>query len=639
MPRRLMWTVACCLLALRAAGAAAPLETYGRLPSLEDAALSPDGTSIAFVRTAEEQRLIVIYSLKERRFLGGVRIGNQKLRSVQWADDSQLLLTTSTTGTPWGLRGSDSEWQQIQAFDVQRHKIRPLLEAVHDVKTLNVVLGSPMVRREGNDTILYLHGLYVSDRTTPGLFRVNLSNGAERIVRQGTLATVGWLVDDAGQLAVEEEYFEHDRRWAIRLARDGHLKEAVSGVEAIDAPRILGFDPARESLVVAFVANDQVVWKTLSLKDGAWGAEFAADSPHGGVIVDPHSQRIIATTVGGDEPQYSFFDPELQERWDWAVRQCRNERVQLVSLSQNHSKALLLVTGASSGYSYQLADFDERLIQPVGKVYDGVDVIAEVRPVSYAAADGLRIPAYLTLPPGRPAKNLPVIVLPHGGPAVRDSLRFDWWAQALAMEGYAVLQPNYRGSDLGRKWMASGFGEWGRKMQSDLSDGLRYLVAQGIADPQRACIVGASYGGYAALAGVTLQSGIYRCAVAVAGVSDPGEFEHWVNDRTRLGRQTSLRFWDRFLGVTSMDDPKLAEISPLKHVPEVTVPVLLIHGRDDTVVPYAQSADMAKALKKAGKTVEFLSLDKEDHWLSRSETRLQMLKASVEFLRRNNPPD
>ena len=639
MPRCLIWIIAVSWSALGPGRAAVPLEVYGRLPSLEDAALSPDGSSIAFVRTIDEQRLIVIYSLKEHHALGGVRVGNQKLRSVEWADDAQLLLTTSSTGMPWGLRGSDQEWSLMQAFDVQKRRARPLLDAVHDVRTLNVVLNAPMVRRDGNDTILYLHGLYVSDMTTPGLFKVNLSNGAERIARQGTPATVDWLVDEAGQIVVEEDYVERDQRWAIKVARAGHLKEAVSGVEAIDRPRILGFDPAGGAVVVALVENDQVVWKTLSLSDGAWSGIFAPGKPHSAVIVDPRSQRIVGTVAGGDEPQYAFFDPELQERWDWVVRQYHNEHVRLVSLSENGSKALLLVIGPQSGYSYQLADFDERMIEPIGKVYDGVDAIAEVRPVIYPAADGLRIPAYLTLPPGRPAKNLPLVVLPHGGPAAHDSMGFHWWSQALAMQGYAVLQPNFRGSDLNRQWLAKGFGEWGRKMQSDLSDGVRFLVAQGIADPKRACIVGGSYGGYAALAGVTLESGVYRCAIAVAGISDPREFVEWVNERTHSGRRTTLRYWDRFLGVSSLDDPKFAEISPLKHLQNVTVPLLLIHGRDDTVVPYEQSTDMVKALKRAGKPVEFLSLDKEDHWLSRGETRLQMLKASVEFLRRNNPPD
>jgi len=243
------------------------------------------------------------------------------------------------------------------------------------------------------------------------------------------------------------------------------------------------------------------------------------------------------------------------------------------------------------------------------------------------------------LPPDRPAKNLAVIVFPHGGPQASDTLEFEWWAQALAAQGYAVLQPNYRGSDLSRKWVESGYDEWGRKMQTDLSDGLSYLAAQGIADPRRACIVGASYGGYAALAGVSIQSGVYRCAVAVAGISDPSNFLRWVMRKESGGARLGVRYWERFLGVDSPNDKKLDAISPLRHADRITVPLMLVHGRDDTTVPYDQSQDLAKALKRLGRPAEFITLNKEDHYLSRGATRLQMLQSSVEFLRKYNPPD
>jgi dipeptidyl aminopeptidase/acylaminoacyl peptidase len=202
-----------------------------------------------------------------------------------------------------------------------------------------------------------------------------------------------------------------------------------------------------------------------------------------------------------------------------------------------------------------------------------------------------------------------------------------------------MLQPNYRGSALGKQWTEAGYGEWGRKMQTDLSDGLNYLSAQGIADPKRACIVGASYGGYAALAGVSIQSGIYRCAVAVAGISDPANFTRWIKRTEAYGDKLGLRYLERFLGVDEPGDKKLDAISPLKHADQIAVPLLLIHGRDDTIVPYDQSADMVKAIKRAGKIAEFVTLDKEDHSLSRSATRLQMLQSSVDFLRKYNPPD
>jgi len=258
--------------------------------------------------------------------------------------------------------------------------------------------------------------------------------------------------------------------------------------------------------------------------------------------------------------------------------------------------------------------------------------------ITYEAADGLKIPAYLTLPAGRPATKLPLVVLPHGGPAARDTMNFDWWAQAIASRGYAVLKPNYRGSTITERFTTAGYGQWGRKMQTDLSDGVRYLAKQGIIDPARVCSVGASYGGYAALAGVALDPGIYRCAVSVAGLSDLKRMLEWVKDRDRYGADIASRYWDRYMAVSGPKDPALDAISPIKHIDNINVPVLLIHGRDDTIVPYEQSEFMLKAMTKANKKVELVSLKREDHWLSRGETRLLMLQSSIAFLEANNPP-
>jgi dipeptidyl aminopeptidase/acylaminoacyl peptidase len=271
-------------------------------------------------------------------------------------------------------------------------------------------------------------------------------------------------------------------------------------------------------------------------------------------------------------------------------------------------------------------------------VYQGLTV-NDVRKITYPAADGLAISAFLTMPNGVPDKNLPLIVLPHGGPAARDSDRFDWWSQGLAAQGYAVLQPNYRGSNLTQELLEAGYGQWGRKMQTDLSDGVRYLAKQGTIDPTRVCIVGASYGGYAALAGVSLDPGIYRCAVSVSGPADLKLLLRWTDFRAGTSENLAHRYWDRFMGLSSPNDPAINVISPIEHVSAVTVPVMLIHGRDDTVVPYEQSEVMFGALKRANKPVQMVTLDHEDHWLSSSATRLQMLEASVAFLKANNPPN
>jgi dipeptidyl aminopeptidase/acylaminoacyl peptidase len=269
-------------------------------------------------------------------------------------------------------------------------------------------------------------------------------------------------------------------------------------------------------------------------------------------------------------------------------------------------------------------------------VYDGIEERHETQPLRYTAADGLAIPGYLTLPTGKPPTQLPLVVLVHGGPAARVTADFEWWPQALASQGYAVLQANFRGSALGTKFVVAGFGEWGRKMQTDLSDGVRHLAKEGIVDPARVCIVGASYGGYAALAGVTLDPGVYRCAVSVAGVGDVGRMLEW---EKRNSSERAQRFWDRFMGVDGPEDPVVQTISPAENAAAANVPVLLIHGKDDTVVPYEQSEAMLRALRRADKNAELVTLKREDHWLSRGETRVQMLQASVAFLHLHNPPD
>jgi dipeptidyl aminopeptidase/acylaminoacyl peptidase len=186
------------------------------------------------------------------------------------------------------------------------------------------------------------------------------------------------------------------------------------------------------------------------------------------------------------------------------------------------------------------------------------------------------------------------------------------------------------------KFRNAGLGQWGRKMQTDISDGVADLVAKGIVDPKRACIVGASYGGYAALAGVTVQQGLYRCAVSVAGVADLAGFLTKVSNDAGF-RNSRTRYWQTFMGVTQWQSGQLDPISPASLAAKADAPVLLIHGKDDTVVPYEQSVTMASALKSAGKPVEFVTMDNEDHWLSREATRIEMLKASVGFVEKNNP--
>ncbi len=621
---------------------AAPLEAYGRLPLFEEASLSPDGTRIAFVRDVGTERLVVVSALANRAVLGSLRIKDEKVRSVEWADDARLLVMTSETSLPEFLAGSHSEWWHLQVYDVASKKVTTIPDGqkLREQDMMNVVAGPLMVRHVKGHTVLFFPGIHLGEtRTVKSLIKADLDSGGERVDRYGSPDSISWLVDGEGSVIAEQNYSEEKQRWSLSVLRDGKLQEVAGGRASIEFPHLLGFGPTIDTLLIEESGEGDSVWKLWSLKEGRLSPPIAEGRSLDGPIEDRSTYRSIGGAYLDDVERYVFFDPAMQGHWDAIVRAFAGDHVRFVSASSDFQKMLVLVDGAKFGFRYELVDLGTRKADPVADVYDGIAESMQIRRIDYPAADGLQIPAYLTLPQGRETRRLPLIVLAHGGPAWRDDAHFDWWSQALADQGYAVLQANFRGSALNSRLLAAGYGEFGRKMQTDLSDGVRYLVKQGIVDPARVCIVGASYGGYAALAGVTLDPGVYRCAVSVAGVSDLRGFLTWVDERHLSASSIGQRYWDRFLGVSGPNDPVVARISPIKHVDAVTAPVLLIHGKDDTVVPYEQTDDMVDALKRAGKAVEFVKLKHEDHWLSRAETRLQMLQATVAFLRKHNPPN
>jgi dipeptidyl aminopeptidase/acylaminoacyl peptidase len=307
------------------------------------------------------------------------------------------------------------------------------------------------------------------------------------------------------------------------------------------------------------------------------------------------------------------------------------------------SRTLAKVETPSTPPVYYLIDFKSRRADIAGEEYPGLEgaTLGEFREITYKARDGTPIPAYLTLPPGKHTGPAPLVVLPHGGPQARDYPGFDWWVQFLATRGYAVLQPQFRGSTgFGEAFERAGYRQWGGLMQDDVTDGVRAMIDQGIADAHHVCIVGASYGGYAALAGATFTPDLYACAASINGVSDlralmREEVPTVVGSAFRVGHviSTAQSVWTERIG--SETDPALATKSPINSVAAIKVPVMIAYGTGDGVVPTEQSIRMAEALQKAGKTVTVVKLPDEDHWLSQAATRTAMLEALDSFLKQH----
>jgi dipeptidyl aminopeptidase/acylaminoacyl peptidase len=358
--------------------------------------------------------------------------------------------------------------------------------------------------------------------------------------------------------------------------------------------------------------------------------------------VSRDGKRVINYCYKAHVQICSFADPKI----DAHIKGLRkffddSANVSTWDSSDDGKSFLLRVEGPRDPPGYYYYQTEEKNIELIGMVRKALDDTVRPRStvINYLARDGKELSGYLTAPANSdPQGKLPLVLMPHGGPEARDSLTFDPWVQFLVARGYAVFQPNFRGSDgFGQKFAESGYGEWGRKMQDDLTDGVKALVNLGQVDPARVCIVGASYGGYAALAGAALTPDVYKCAVAIAGISDLDDFIGW-RKRNYGSDSNGYTYWLKAIGDPDKDEARLREVSPLAQADKIRIPVLLIHGDEDFVVPIAQSKAMKKALDKSGRKTELITLKAEGHSYWSDDSEILAMSAIDNFLWQNLGP-
>ncbi len=614
----------------------APIAVYGGMPSTDQVEISPSGKRLAYIAIVGEQRSLIVCDMETLNLIGGVRAGDVKVRGLTWINDDYVMLTTSATQSSNMTGLQRAELFEGQIYSLASRRVAKVFTATSGVFPR---LGRVYVR---NDRLIAEGSFYQGPAYKgQGLYRINLDTGRGETALEDPAFAGGYMLNAAGEPISRVQYDAQSKIWMLQRAVGAGWREVWRVTAPIDTSSIAGFGRTDRELVIRGGQDSRPdEYKILNLDTGEWSPLPFEGEPTG-ILSHPDTRLMIgASTQGDGETTMQFSDPDAQRAWNTVKAAFRGKRSSVVSWSDDLKTLVVRTEGPGDPGTYQIVDMNRRTAEIFGETYPlAPEQVGEIRVIAYPAADGLRIPGYLTLPPGvTDPKRLPLVVLPHGGPQARDSLGFDWWAQGLASRGYAVLQPNYRGSDgLGMAHLEAGYGEWGLKMQTDLSDGVRYLAAEGIVDPARVCIVGASYGGYAAMAGPTLDNSVYRCAVSVAGVSDLRAMVQWEAEQGRRDSQV-VQYWNRFMGADRLGDRSLDDRSPAKQAARSDAPILLIHGRDDTVVPYRQSVVLAEALRAAGKPVEFIEMNGEDHWLSRADTRTRMLNETVRFLETHNPP-
>ena len=632
----------------QAQSAKPPVEAFGTPLDLGVPVLSPDGKHLALIQAYNGRPLAVIMTLDPAGTKPmGLPISDGFIVRVMWVNNTRLMITINVNRRYFG--DDVNPWYRTITVDAQGKNMAVMFSG-NSARNVNYSTAHvqdlapddpdhvymPMIDNANEAKLRNYSG--VAYRNI--LFRVDVNDGEAERVAVGGPNTKTWITDGNGKPVGRIDQTLNPATDHLLLYTDKGLQEAEKeyavGTSGIG---VSGLTEDGSALVLWEHGSEGTVGLVArSLADGSKTALFFDPGYDiDGALKDPWTGRVLGVSVTADQAKDTYFDPELQGLQQGLELAFPGNSVHAVSWDRSRKKVVIAVDGPHLPRSYYLLDRDTHNASLLMQTYPGLKEtdLSSVKPYPYKARDGLDIPAYLTMPRGKPEKNLPLVVMPHGGPMARDAMGFDWMAQFLANRGYAVLQPNFRGSSgYGRKFEAAGYGQWGLKMQDDVTDGVKRLIADGIADPKRICIVGASYGGYAALAGAAFTPDLYACSVSIAGVSDLREF--LATRKHDYGRDSNMiESWSLFIGDRSDDTGKLDAASPVKHAGKVQCPVLLIHGAADSTVRVDQSEMVEEALKQAGKKVAFIKIENENHYLLSSKSRVKVLTELETFLKAN----
>ncbi|MGD0192525.1 MAG: prolyl oligopeptidase family serine peptidase [Rhizomicrobium sp.] len=621
-----------------------PVDVYGSLPLLIDAQISPNGNLIGVIGDVNGVPGAAVLSLVDPAMKPKIAtLDNAAVGDFLWANDNRLLCTFYSNFKDKHIAGIHQHVRVVSvAMDGAPAVIlmnnRPTFQSYF---SNGVVLArdpsdSNYVLMESFQTNAEMNGdaPLVFDQDYLNLFQVNVNTGMSGTIWHGNKDTNDVLVDGSGHVVA-----------TLQGSVDDYVQHIMVGNREVGSFNVRGggewdlkgitFDQ-QSIAVLAYGSNGTADVFSYKLGANGLGTPLFADPKYDveEVLKDPSSLLVDGVSYADDRTRFRYFDPakeHLREKLEAALG---GESVKIVSHDAAGSKYAIYAEGPKDPGTYYIFDTKTSHLDEFRRQYPkiGAGDIAEVKPYPYKSVDGLDINAYLTLPQGKSARNLPTVIFPHGGPEYRDRITFDFVAQFLASRGYAVLQPNFRGSSgYGTAFHDAGFGEWGGKVLDDINAGAKKLIADGIADPKRVCIVGESFGGYAALADVTFHPDQFACAVSYAGISDLAKMRYY-HVQQDGNNSVSVTVWDKFMGGSDVSKHE-SDASPVEHADQVKAPVLLIHSQNDVTVPIEQSEDEESALKGAGKQVEFVKLEGDDHNLHLEKARIQYLTEVEKFLK------
>jgi dipeptidyl aminopeptidase/acylaminoacyl peptidase len=597
-----------------------PMKDFFRNPEKSSFKISPDGVNFAYLAPYQNRMNLFVRKIEDENPVRLTEESDRDILAYFWANNNKILYLKDVGGNEnyklYGVNIDGSDLKCYTCFDNVRTQVIDDLPEIED----EIIIGM--------------------NKRNPALFdayRLNLESGELELIAENPGNIQGWLSDHEGKLRVAVAVNGLETSILYREKEDQPFDEAITyGWKDELNPLFFSFDN-KYVYASSNLNRDKKQIVKIDLSDGAKELEVLFSHPDVDVSSLHYSRkRKVLTYVSYTtwKTERKFFDKEYRKLYERLKQEFKDVELAITSSNKNEDKFIFMTYGDKSRgtyYYYDIATDEIKLIHEISPWLDK-EQMAEMKPVKFQSRDGLTINGYLTMPLGSDGKNLPVVINPHGGPWYRDTWGFNPEVQFLANRGFAVMQINFRGSTgYGKSFLEASYKEWGKDMQNDITDGVKWLIDEGIANPDKVAIYGASYGGYAVLAGLTFTPDLYAAGIDYVGVSNLFTFmntipPYWEAIRPMLYAR---------VGDPVKDSTLLYEASPVFHADKITAPLLIAQGANDPRVNKAESDQMVEALRKRGIDVEYIVKDNEGHGFRNEENRFEFYEKMEQFLNKH----
>lgn len=600
-------------------------------PEISGAQLSPDGKYLAFQKPWKDTRNIYVKGVDEP--FSAARLLTAELKrpipGYLWSRDSKLILYVKDND-------GDENYNVYSVDPAAKPAAGADAPASRDLTGLKGIRVQLVDVPKNDPDIVYI-GLNDRDKAWHDLYKLKLSTGEKTLLRKNTERIVGWNFDLQGNLRLASRSAENGDTEILRVDSDKFTQ--IYSCNVFESCSTLRFQKDGKRAYMDTNKGADMDLSALMLFDPTTGkTEMVESDPlkrvdFGQAVFSEATDELVLTTYDDDKVRRYFKDKSFEADYKWLTEKLPGKEINRTSSTFDEKTWLVSASSDTEPGETYLFDRKTHKLTLEYKVREKLprESLAHMTPVRYKSSDGLEIPAYLTLPKGISEKNLPTIIFPHGGPWARDFWGYNGYAQFFANRGYAVLSMNFRGSTgYGKKFLDAGNKQWGRLMQDDITWGVKYLVAEGIADPKRVGIFGGSYGGYATLAGVTTTPDLYAAGVELFGPSNLITLMESIPPYWEAGRQM---FYQRMGDPTTPEGKAmLIERSPLTSAAKIKTPLMIAQGANDPRVNHAESEQIVIALRDRGFPVEYLLIPDEGHGFARPVNNMAAVMATEKFL-------